>query len=50
MMPATCGSFLLMDHETILVIGRLRAKLLDRLTESAVDAQLIVGEEPEASQ
>ena len=47
-MPATCGSFLLMDHETILVIGRLRAKLLDRLTESAVDAQLIVGEEPEA--
>jgi phosphoglycerate dehydrogenase-like enzyme len=37
-----------MDQETILVIGRLRTKLLDRLTESTSDAHVVVGGEPEA--
>ena len=36
-----------MDHETILVMGRLRTRLLERLKQSAGDAQLVVAAEPE---
>jgi len=37
-----------MDHETLLVVGRLRERLLDRLKASATDTDLVIGVEAKA--